>query len=1028
MKGEKYKLTNFTDYHNSFSTHADRKARGGVSCFLKNELVPLVTEVNRDSPDHILVRFSNGNIVFSSYIAPIDSPFCDPTDFTYVANAFVPTDNKCLVFGGGDLNSRIGDLPQERPPPNFMYDTNCDDFINEHGKEVMLICNSFSCFVLNNLHSPSKHFPGDFTFQKSNRKAQNDLLLANLPALSTLKNFVVHKEGWNPSDHSPVSVECQMVFTSASTGLNASKDILTEGASTASPRPKKIQKLDVDWDAFKSLTESDFESYSTAINNLSNNVTIGNLDSVVTSVSKSLTRSANLASTKKVSSNQEVRDTSIESPLHNIATEMLHNYRRNGCSSEEYEEARNNAVSHLQQTSSAKERKAWAAVLNESDSKTLWEKIDWKGTINEQYVSELPDLEDLRDQFMMKSETTDDSTLFSDVKQNQHEPILDNDIEIDEITKAHSQLKEGKSTADGWTKNMVTSVPLCLLLVFQLIYNCILKHHVYPTNWRTTIVNAIFKNKGSRLLAMYYRGISIVYMMAKIFDILLLNRFKQWFLRFISDQQTAYQEKLSSADNVFLLRCLIAYARKVKKKLFIISIDFDGAFDRVCRSVLIKKLCRFGAGTIFVTCIASMYLKTDNIIFQGSDHITYTLFAGIKQGLPLSPLLFLFYINDIFSFFQSLYKNSLNSIFEIIHVLVHADDATFIASARVLAISKLCNLLAYCKLNWIIPQFSKCEFIVINGDDEDKEPLPFGDKFLFHVSHLNLLGSHLSATGKLEAELKLHFEARYKSCAKFLNFLRANQLAPLIVKVKVLKACVVNSLLYNCETFGHCVTKELEKIYIKLIKRTFDLRTNTPTLTTYIETGFLPIKALILARQFKFFTRYKNGTTGEVTPRTTLFNRLMDDPTEYSQHYLNLIDNYDSVEEIYNESITSVKQKIRDLASRDDKYKYTIYTELNPELEKSPFVTNPHPLSREIIKFRLGSHSLPIETGRWARKVRADRVCTDCHVLGDERHALFVCSKIARNDLVLPYSLGDIWKSADVFTLFARLKKGNVFD
>ena len=61
--------------------------------------------------------------------------------------------------------------------------------------------------------------------------------------------------------------------------------------------------------------------------------------------------------------------------------------------------------------------------------------------------------------------------------------------------------------------------------------------------WRTTIMNAIFKNKGTRKLAEFYRGISIVYLMAKIFDIILLNRFKKWFVP--SDLQTAYQEEMS---------------------------------------------------------------------------------------------------------------------------------------------------------------------------------------------------------------------------------------------------------------------------------------------------------------------------------------------------------------------------------------------------------------------------------------------------------------------------------------------------
>ena len=250
--------------------------------------------------------------------------------------------------------------------------------------------------------------------------------------------------------------------------------------------------------------------------------------------------------------------------------------------------------------------------------KALWDRIGWNGGVDTKNTNDFPELEELRDQFQMKSETTDDSTLLKDVRQNQYVPQLDDDITLEEIEKAHLTAKEDKSTADGWVKAMLTNVPMGMLLIFQIIYNSILKFYVYPSTWRTTIVNAIFKNKGTRKLAKYYRGISIVYLMSEIFDIILLNRFVAWFKP--SDRQTAYQEEIGCPDNLFLIRCLIAYATKVKEKLFIISIDFDGAFYRVSRSVIIRMLPLFGAGTIVVTCIALLYLKTDNIIFQGNVH------------------------------------------------------------------------------------------------------------------------------------------------------------------------------------------------------------------------------------------------------------------------------------------------------------------------------------------------------------------------------------------------------------------------
>ena len=175
----------------------------------------------------------------------------------------------------------------------------------------------------------------------------------------------------------------------------------------------------------------------------------------------------------------------------------------------------------------------------------------------------------------------------------------------------------------------------------------------------------IFKNKGSRIDSKNYRGISLVHLLAKLFDIILFKRFRKWFKP--ADEQTAYRPKRGSADHVFLLRCMLQYAKRSKEKLYLIAIDFDGAFDRVCRSTLIRKLTLFGAGAVFTACIASVYMSTDNVIYRGKLYATFKLFSGIKQGLPLSPLLFLFYINDVFDFFGALYDGG-RRIFDIIHI------------------------------------------------------------------------------------------------------------------------------------------------------------------------------------------------------------------------------------------------------------------------------------------------------------------------------------------------------------------------
>ena len=181
------------------------------------------------------------------------------------------------------------------------------------------------------------------------------------------------------------------------------------------------------------------------------------------------------------------------------------------------------------------------------------------------------------------------------------------------------------------------------------------------------------------------------------------------------------------------------------------------------------------------------------------------------------------------------------------------------------------------------------------------------------------------------------------------------------------------------------------------------------------------MEAIISSRQIGFFKRF-GESLHPGSSRSLVFEKLKEDENEkYIQHYVRLSQSYNSKDEIYNASVSRIKQQINSLADQGN-YKFQIYRRMNPSLEPSPFLNLPHPLSDTIIKFRLGSHKLPIETGRWRGLDRSDRVCPECQVLGDEQHFLYVCPQIRRDDLQLPGELVDLWKHANVFRLFTRLK------
>ena len=325
----------------------------------------------------------------------------------------------------------------------------------------------------------------------------------------------------------------------------------------------------------------------------------------------------------------------------------------------------------------------WRNILRSNDSKSLWSHINWNG--KSEAIADTPDIDDLKNHFKQKGKSNEESTLLHEVTGNVCVPDLDDNITLGDVYGAYTRLKPGRATGDAWVKNMIPSFHVFFMTFLMTIMNTIFVNHLYPTQCRQTIINALYKFKDKRDNALNFRPISLVQLLSKLFDFILLKRFTKWFKP--HDAQTAYQEGRSSADHVFFMRCMIQYARKCKQELFLIAIDFDGAFDRVSRSTLIKKLTLFGDGTIFTFCVASIYMSTENIIFQGNEHRTYSLSADIKQGLPLSPMIFLFYINDIFQFFDAIYIGG-TSLLGRINILIHADDATLIATTRAKATAK----------------------------------------------------------------------------------------------------------------------------------------------------------------------------------------------------------------------------------------------------------------------------------------------------------------------------------------------------
>ena len=73
----------------------------------------------------------------------------------------------------------------------------------------------------------------------------------------------------------------------------------------------------------------------------------------------------------------------------------------------------------------------------------------------------------------------------------------------------------------------------------------------------------------------------------------------------------------------------------------IISIDAEKAFDKIQQQLMIKSLQKAGIEGTYLNIIKAIYDKpTANIILNGEKLKAFPLKSGIRQGCPLSPLLF----------------------------------------------------------------------------------------------------------------------------------------------------------------------------------------------------------------------------------------------------------------------------------------------------------------------------------------------------------------------------------------------------
>ncbi|MEW8548192.1 MAG: reverse transcriptase family protein, partial [Candidatus Thiodiazotropha sp.] len=359
-----------------------------------------------------------------------------------------------------------------------------------------------------------------------------------------------------------------------------------------------------------------------------------------------------------------------------------------------------------------------------------------------------------------------------------------------------------------------------------------------------------------------YRGITLINTFAKLFSLVIRKRVNSWCeeQNLLNEFQFGFRDKRGTADCIFVLHTLIQKILEKKSKLYCAFIDYEKAFDTIIHDAMWIKLINAGLSSKIITIIKAIYNKISASVKLSRDISScFDICLGLKQGEPLSPLLFVLFVNDIYSYLNSEDESpSINGI-DIdrmcFFILMFADDMVLFSESPDELQTLLDNLHRY-TTDWGLKiNTAKTKVLIFQKRRQHlTRSWKLNNVVLDVVDSFCYLGLKINYTGNVEFSTKALSDQALRAANGLLALFKRLSF-DIKTKLSLFDSLVTPILLYGAEVWGIYNINSIDKIHIKYCKAILGVRQQTPNYAVFGELGRYPLSIICKERALKFWIK-----------------------------------------------------------------------------------------------------------------------------------------------------------------------------